>query len=79
MGIPLIHTATIPGVESKNARFFDKRGMSIYAPNIDDAVDEAHRLMADRPRQQRMREIQHANTFPDSAQSIVQRVENMTG
>ena len=79
MGVPLVHTATIPGVESKNARFFDKRGMSIYAPGIADAVDEAHRLMADRPRQQRMREIQHENTFPDSAQQIVQRVESMTG
>jgi len=75
MGLPLVHTATIPGNETKNARFFSKHGMSIYAPRIDDAVQAAFKLINDLPRQERMRADQRANTMPDSAELVVAQVE----
>ena len=33
-GTPIIHTAPIPGCESKNYRFFGKRGLSFHAKNM---------------------------------------------
>jgi len=77
MGLPLVHTATIPGNETKNARFFKKHGMSIYAPRIDDAAQAAHKLIKDQGRQQEMRDAQRANMMPDSAERVVNQVERI--
>jgi len=76
MGLPLVHTGTIPGNETKNARFFAERGMSVNAPRIDDAVQAAHRLMSDRVRRQQMRDDQRANTFPEAGERVVQQIVN---
>lgn len=75
LGLPLVHTGTIPGNETKNARFFAQRGMSVNAPQIEDAVKAAHRLSVDPARQQLMRDDQHSNTFPDAGARVVAQIE----
>ena len=77
MGLPLVHTATIPGNETKNARFFARHGMSLYAPRIEDAAQAAHKLIKDQGRQQKMRADQQANMMPDSADRVVNQVERI--
>ena len=79
MGLPLVHTATIPGNETKNARFFSRHGMSLYAPRIEDAVQAAHKLINDEACQRRMQDDQRSNTMPDSAQRVVTQVEAVVG
>jgi len=79
MGLPLVHTATIPGNETKNARFFARHGMSLYAPGIGDAAAAAHELVNDPELQQRMRDDQRANTFPNAADLIVAEAIKLVG
>ena len=79
MGLPLVHTTTIPGNETKNAHFFEKHGMSLYAPRIEAAAAAAHKLISDPIRQTRMREDQRANMMPDSAERVVDQVEKLVG
>ena len=79
MGLPLVHTGTIPGNETKNARFFAKRGMSVNARSVDDAVEAARRLVNDQAWRRRMAADQRENTFPDAGVHIVAQVETMVG
>ena len=50
MGVPLIHTKPIPGVESRNAVFFSSLGMSIYEKNVPAMVRRAVELAGDEAR-----------------------------
>ena len=69
-GVPLVHIAPIPGVESRNARFFQMLGMSLPVNN------QGRELLAavaalQRPRERkRMRDCQRRQINPRAAADI---------
>jgi processive 1,2-diacylglycerol beta-glucosyltransferase len=68
--VPLVHTAPIPGCETLNAEFFSQRGMSILAPNEEQAARNAVRLAFDEDQKRRMLEAQRQYIRPDAADTI---------
>ena len=75
MGVPLVHTGAIPGIEAHNARFFAERGMSVFEPRVDHAGQAAYELAHDPDRLAQMRADQAANLIPDGAARVVAQVE----
>lgn len=73
-GVPLIHTAPIPGCETLNARFFSQRGMSILAPDDASAADSALRLAADQAQRARMLAAQRQYVPQNAADIIAKRI-----
>ena len=71
MGLPLIHTAAIPGGETKNARFFADRGMSLYKQKPSEAARLVHWLLADQAKLDEMRTCQRETMIADGAEQIV--------
>lgn len=69
-GIPIIHTAPIPGCETDNARFFHYHGMSYSTTDIAQQVSVAHRLCTDEEYRMSMTAAQAANTFKDTCGNI---------
>ncbi len=69
-GIPIIHTAPIPGVETQNARFFSERGMSVLAGDEDNTAENAYRLATDEGARRRMIEAQRQYVPADPAKTI---------
>jgi len=74
-GVPLVHTMAIPGVETLNAEFFARRGMSFYAKNEDQAARFADRLVYDAAASARMLDAQRTGMPRDGAGRIVRRIE----
>ena len=70
MGVPLIHTKPIPGVESRNAVFFSSLGMSIYEKNVPAMVRRAVELAGDEDAKREMIRRQHENINPNAAGDI---------
>ena len=70
MGVPLIHTKPIPGVESRNAKFFSSLGMSIYEKNVPAMVRKAVALAHDEDAKREMIRRQHENINPNAAGDI---------
>lgn len=72
-GVPLVHTKPIPGCETKNAKFFSARVMSILYKGKKD-LDRVFDLLDESPeaaeRRQRMKEAQSANINRNSARDI---------
>ena len=75
LGVPLVHTMAIPGVETQNAAFFAAHGMSFFAQNPDEAARFADRLVYDRKAAARMLDAQRAHMKRDGAEEIVRRIE----
>ncbi len=69
--VPLVHTRPIPGCETKNARFFSSRGLSLFAEEPKEAAKAAARLAADRQLQERIRGSQRETIPPRAAEAIV--------
>ena len=74
LGVPLVHTMAIPGVETCNAKFFAAHGMSYFARNTDEAVRFADRLIYDSAAAARMLAAQRAHFPRDAAQRIAAAV-----
>jgi processive 1,2-diacylglycerol beta-glucosyltransferase len=75
LGVPLVHTAVIPGIEANNARFFAERGMSVFEPKPDRAAAAAVALLHDAEAQAAMLAAQAANLIPDGADRVAAKVE----
>ena len=75
LGVPLVHTMAIPGVETLNAAFFAAHGMSFYARNEDQAARFADRLLYDGVSAAAMRLAQEAGVPRDGAARIVECIE----
>jgi processive 1,2-diacylglycerol beta-glucosyltransferase len=75
LGVPLVHTAAIPGIEANNARFFAERGMSVFEPKPDRAAAAACALLRDTDARAAMLAAQAANLIPDGADRVVAKVE----
>jgi processive 1,2-diacylglycerol beta-glucosyltransferase len=69
-GIPIIHTAPIPGYESRNAEFFHFHGMSYSSEDIAYQVHIALRLCDDMEYRNTMTGAQRLNAKPDTCHNI---------
>ena len=74
LGIPLVHTMAIPGVETLNASFFEIHGMSLFAGNFYEAARFADRLLFDRELACSMLQAQNACIPKDGAMAIARRI-----
>lgn len=74
LGVPLVHTMVIPGVETLNARFFAAHGISLFAQNADEAARCADRLIYDTALSARMLAAQKACLPPNGAERIAQAI-----
>ncbi len=72
--VPLIHSTPIPGVETKNARFFSRHGMSVLAAGKDDAAENAVRLSRDPEAMKRICEAQRQYVNVRAAEDICEHI-----
>lgn len=68
--IPLIHTMPIPGCETKNADFFESKGMSIKCETVDEIVSATKKLLNDNDAKEYMINCQRKNIDRYSASHI---------
>ena len=73
--IPLVHTAPIPGCESDNYDFFEKRGCSLPAKKWNWQITNGIRLMASPQLCSRMREAHQRCAKPNAALDILRLIE----
>lgn len=69
--IPIVHTAPIPGCETRNRDFFTSRGMSVAAEHIRTQVAQGKTLVQNKALREGMAEAQRENAYPDAAKDIV--------
>lgn len=74
MGVPLVHTMAIPGCETKNAEFFEARGLSVNAPSLKAAAEAALRIANDPTQAERMAARQRETICPDGAKRIAEYI-----
>jgi len=70
--IPIIHTAPIPGCETKNAHFFANHGMSFYSDLAEEQVKAAINLCRHPNLYQQMQQQQHDNCNYHTAEDVRQ-------
>ena len=70
LGVPLVHTMAIPGVETENAAFFARHGLSFFARSVDEAARFADRLIYDPVCAERMLAAQAAWLPRNGAEQI---------
>lgn len=68
--IPFIHTAPIPGCETKNARFFASHGMSYASKSVKEQVAYGTLLYKNESARTAMLQAQRENALPDAAEDI---------
>ena len=68
--VPLVHTMMIPGVETQNASFFQRLGMSLVANTNEEAARFADRIVYDGKTGAKIMAAQRANMPPDGAEKI---------
>ncbi len=73
IGIPIVHTAPIPGCESKNLRFFRQRGMSLYYRGKRDLAAVVGLIRSPAAREQ-MCEAQRNTVNPHAAEDICEHI-----
>ncbi len=78
-GVSLIHTAPIPGCESRNAQFFSQRGMSYYCQEPAQQAKYAKMLCENQLLRNRMAEAQRRNTNANAAEEICGLLRNAVG
>ena len=71
-GIPTIHTAPIPGCETKNARFFASHGLSYYAKSTREQIACGRLLIQNPAAHQAMQKAQEEHALPLAAEDIYQ-------
>lgn len=79
-GMPLVHTAPIPGLENYNARFFHYHNLSYHTNDVRQQALVAIRLATDEVYRERMLRAQQENANPHTSEMVVslirQYVEN---
>lgn len=76
-GVPMVHTAAIPGCETHNARYFSSSGMSLSCPASRGAMEDALGLLDSFPARAAMLRSQHRIIRPDAAAQICALAEDM--
>ena len=77
-GVPIFHTAAIPGCESHNARFFSQRGMSIAGDLSEETLKEVDALLLDEEKRAAMLACQQSHVNPSAAADICALAERLT-
>lgn len=77
--IPIVHTAPIPGCETKNAAFFSSRGMSFYDESIEKQLDFAEQAASDGVLRENMLRAQRENTDPEASGKICDYLKELCG
>ena len=75
LGVPLVHTMAIPGVETLNAQFFHSHGLSLFASDASEAARFADRLIYDSALSGRMLAAQSTCLPKDGAERIAHQIE----
>jgi len=70
-GIPLVHTAPIPGLENYNARFFHYHNLSYHTQDVCQQAAVAIRLAEDEALRGRMLRAQRENANPHTSDDVV--------
>lgn len=68
--VPFIHTAPIPGCETRNMRFFGKNGLSLSSKGMFSQIEQGKRLMESKEAQESMRCQQRKFALPDASKQI---------
>ncbi len=71
-GIPTIHTAPIPGCETRNARFFASHGLSYNGRSLREQIYYGRLLYDNEQARSAMRLAQKQHALPDAAERIYQ-------
>lgn len=74
-GIPIVHTAPIPGCESENVQFFTEHHLSVCAKDSEEAGRLAVNLMQDKFLRNQIIEAQKNYKYQNSALQIVEFIE----
>lgn len=77
-GVPILHTAAIPGCETYNARYFNEYGMSESCETPEEALQKALMLLNDEHARMSMVLSQEKNIEPFAAEKICELAENMS-
>lgn len=75
-GIPTIHTAPIPGCETRNARFFASHGLSYNGKSLREQIYYGQLLYDNDHARTAMRTAQRQHALPDAAERIYRFLEN---
>lgn len=75
MNVPLIHTSPIPGCETANALFFQKRHMAVKTDSCQEAAQEAVRLVNDKFLCDQIKAAQKNYINPFAARDIVDYIK----
>lgn len=77
--VPLVHTMMIPGVETVNAKFFARLGMSLMANSFEEAARFADRIVYDGKTGARIAAAQRAHMPQDGSERIADLVLSLCG
>lgn len=77
--IATVHTAPIPGCETKNCSFFNGHGISCFARSIPSQIRLGCSLAHDPALSSAMRQKQSLHRKPDAAYRIISLLEELTG
>lgn len=75
--IPIIHTAPIPGCETKNSSFFAEHGLSFASKYMIEQIRLGQMLIQDKQLASEMQQDQKENRKPDAAMHIVDLLETL--
>lgn len=78
-GIPILHTAWIPGCETQNARYFKRHGMSLAGELTEEILQKAEQLVRDGDAAAQMVYDQQRQINGHAAADICTLAETMTG
>ena len=70
MNVPIVHTAPIPGCETRNREFFTARGMSIAAQHIRSQIRQGMLLVENEAVRLGMQSAQQGHTPKNPAEAI---------
>ena len=76
-GIPMVHTAPIPGCETRNRQFFEERGMSVAGDSIKEQVEKGFELLHSAQAREWMQAAQAANRHANSAKEIYEFTKSL--
>lgn len=75
--IPIVHTAPIPGCETKNSEFFQKRGLSLASKHLIEQIRLGQILANNADAALEMQKKQQLNRRPDAAMHIIDLLEQL--
>lgn len=74
---PLVHTAPIPGCETKNMEFFMEKGMSFHSKKIADQIKQGRTLLYNDEIRNNMLENQRENAKLNAAKDIIKLMHTL--